>query len=492
MRQASSTAANRAEGRTPSVNRHLHKLPALGRRAWAALLLVLLVAAAVRLVGVNFPPRTVVDEFWYVRDGCYYWTGSVGACALAGLEAPDRDVQTWLRTYGELTPEHPPLAKALIGLPVAVLGYRPTAWRLAAVVAGVITVALVFVLVLLLVRAVLPAVLAAGLLAIDHIHVVHSRIGMLEVFVALFAVAAVLFATLDRAQVERRAAGLEWHIGWRAAAGIAAGAATASKLSGAAVVGAVLALVIAWEIRRALGSGHARVGAATTALSVLGLLVLLPAFVYAATYVGRLDGDLLAAPWNAESWVRAFVERQLFMLEFHAGKPAVGTPPWTLPMTQPPLQYALQRTPDGALRTILLFVNPLVWWSGFTAAGVLTARALLGRSAPGAGLVAGGFLAALGGWVSLTLSGRPVHLFHAVTLAPFIAVAIAAAMGPVDRSGSRLAVTALAAVSGAAFLLYLPVLIGLPLDEAGWQGRTCTAQWLSLDPIESCSSVALP
>lgn len=458
-----------------------------------ALLFVVALASAVRLLGVNFPSRMVVDEFWYVRDGCYYWTGSVETCALAGLEAPDRDVATWLGTYGELTPEHPPLAKALIGLPVAVFGLRPTAWRLAAVVAGVATVVLTFLLVLLLVRAVAPAALAGFLLAIDHIHVVHSRIGMLEIFVALFATAAVLFAVLDLRQVERRAAGQTWHLGWRAAAGVAAGAATASKLSGVAVVVAVLALVAAWEGRRMLRSGRPRAGVARTAVSVIALLVVLPGLVYAASYVGRLDGDLLGPPWAAGSWSGAFVDRQLGMLGFHATKPAVGTTPWTLPMTEPTLQYALERGGDGAIRTIVLFGNPLVWWGGFAAIAVLVARALTNRSRPAGAVAVTGFLAAYAGWLSLTLPGRPVHLFHAVPLAPFLVVALAVLLAEQRRSGwGRWASIGLVAASTAAFLFYLPLLIGLPLDDGGWQTRTCTAHWLWLDPVEGCSRVPVP
>jgi len=475
----------------PPVKGHPAAQPALDRRAGAVLLLILLVAAAMRLVGINFPSRMVVDEFWYVRDGCYYWMGSVEACALAGLEAPDRDVETWLRTYGELTPEHPPLAKALIGLPVAVFGYRPTAWRLAAVVAGVMTVGLVFLLVLLLVRAVWAATLAAGLLAIDYIHVVHSRIAMLEVFVGLFAVAAMLFAALDRRQIERRAAGESWHPGWRAAAGIAAGAAAASKLSGVAVVVAVLALVVAWEVQRARRSGRPGNDAGRTALSVIALLVVLPAVVYAATYAGRLDGTPLAPPWAPGSWLGAFLDRQLAMLDFHATKPGVGTPPWTLPMSEPALQYALERSSDGALRTILLFGNPIVWWGGFIAVAVLGARALIGRSVPGAAIAVVGFAAAYAGWLSLTLTGRPVHLFYAVPLAPFLVVALAVTLAG-SPGATRGLVAALGALSVAAFVFYLPILIGLPLSGADWEIRACSAQAIWLDPIEGCTRQPLP
>ena len=105
------------------------------RRDWGALALIASLAAIVRIIAVNSPSSTLLDEYWYARDGCYYWKSSVEECGMTGLIPPDRDVATWLARYGELTPEHPPLAKWLIGAPTAVLGtprvrgVSPPSWR---------------------------------------------------------------------------------------------------------------------------------------------------------------------------------------------------------------------------------------------------------------------------------------------------------------------------------------------------------------------------
>lgn len=472
-----------------SQGRDLTARALLDRRGALTLVLILAVAAAVRIIGVNFPSRPVVDEFWYVKDGCYYWTGSVERCGLAGLEAPDRDVGIWLRTYGELTPEHPPLAKALIGVSVALVGYRPTAWRVASVVAGIATVALVYLLVLALVGATTPAAVAASLLAIEPIHVVHSRIAMLDVFVGLFAVLAFLFAVLDRRQIERRASGLPSHWGWRAAAGVAAGAAAASKLSGAAVIVGLLGLVAAWEVAARHGGRLTMRGTARTVVSVVILLGVLPGVVYAATYLGRLDGVLIAPPWDPNSWAQAFIERQAAMLEFHAAKPTTGVARSILPMTAPALEYALERTPDGALRTIVLFGNPITWWGGFAAAGVLTARAIAGRTVAGTALVMTGFVVAYAGWLSLALTERSVHLFYAVPLAPFLCVAVAVVLAGTTRSlGSlRARAAGVVAASAVAFLFFLPILIGLPLTDSDRELRSCAARVLWLGSVEECA-----
>lgn len=457
---------------------------ALARRDWILLSVLAAAAAAVRLVSVRWPSRTVVDEFWYARDGCYYWRRSAEACGLRHLVAPDRDVRTWLARYHELTPEHPPLAKWLIGAPEAVLGYGPGAWRLAAVVAGAATVALLYVLVKRALASTWAAAAASGLLAVDYLHVVHSRLAMLEIFVAFFAVAAFTFTLLDRGQIEARAEGRPAHGRWRVAAGVAAGAAAACKLSGAAVVLGVLALTAAWEIgarRRA----RRPLGARAVAAVVLPLAVL-PLAVYVLTYAGRLDGSLVAAPWEQGSWVRAWAERQWYMLSFQAEKPSGGTPFWALPMTGRPLPYALDPTPHG-VREILLFGNPFLWWAGFLATAVAAVRWARGDRGPAAAVAVVGFLAGYAGWLSIVLSRRPVHLFYAVPVAPFLYLSLAYVGTLLVRArAARVAAAAAVAAAVAAFAFYVPILIGRPLTRPQWRLRACSAQALWLDRRAGC------
>src|SRR5688572_10940281 len=100
---------------------------------------------------------------------------------------------------------HPPLGKWLIGSGIALFGYEPAAWRIAAAAAGTLSVALVYLLAWRLFRPLAAgravtagAVAASGLLAIDFLHLVHSRVGMLDAFITLFVIGAVTFVVLDR------------------------------------------------------------------------------------------------------------------------------------------------------------------------------------------------------------------------------------------------------------------------------------------------------
>jgi dolichyl-phosphate-mannose--protein O-mannosyl transferase len=461
----------------------------LTRQNLLALAAILVVAAAVRFIGINYPPKPMVDEAWYARDGCYYWKGSAEACGMGpNVEAPDRDIDTWLATYRELTPEHPPLAKWLIGAPMAVTCYCPTAWRLASIGAGLATIALLFLLILQLLGSRLAAIAGAALLAIDFPHLIHSRIGMLDIFVGFFAVAAFYCCVRDREQIRRRVEGLSAHVHWRAAAGMAGGAAAACKLSGAAVVVGVLVLTVAWEVAAVRRDTLGEPRLVRRIIAIVGPLVMLPAITYAATYVGRLDGTLFTAPWADGAWVRAFVERQLYILDFHAARPAGPDPPWILPMTKGPVTYLLERTDEG-LREVLLFGNPVLWWGGFAAVVYAVVRWIRNDDRPATAVVVVGFLAAYAGWLTVSLRGNPVHFFYAVPAIPFLYLAIAAVIAKVESwRPSRAIVAGGLAAAALACVFYLPILIALPVSDQDWRLRACSAQLLWLEPVD-CATV---
>ena len=464
------------------------------------------VAGLVRVVGVGYPPGTLFDELWYARDGCFWWKGSVEACALSGFEAPDRDVAANLERYGELTPEHPPLAKRLIGLPMAVLPYGANAWRLVPLLTGVLTVVLLALLAWRLLGSLTAAGIAGGLLAIDFFHVVHSRLAMLDLFVGAFAVAAILCAVLDREQVLRRVAGQRSHPWWRVLAGVAAGAATASKLPGGAVVVAVLVLTLAWEVEGLRRAGRAVSAAAVVrrlpGIAAIGALAVL---TYVLTYAGGIDGPPLAPPWEAGSWLGQWLERQALIVGAYADRSSSSSLPWTLPMTAPPLPYLLRETPDGAIREVLLVGDPLLWWGGFAAVIAAAALLLRRRGGPAELVVVLGFLGVYAAWLSVTLGGRPVHLYYAVPVAPFVCLALAwaamrllrrdaAAAGSGDGGARRLGrgvVAGVGVLAVALFAFLAPILLGLPLAPRDWELRACTAQALWLHPVDGCAERTL-
>ena len=150
---------------------------------------VLLIAAGLRLWGLSSPSISYWDERYYVFDASAYLGGGYGV----PIGHPPA-----VRIEGEGTWVHPPLGKWMIALGEGPLGETPLGWRLPSAVFGIAGVALVYLLGLELWGSVWWAGLAGLLLALDGLHIVQSRIAMLDVFLTTFVTAGVLFVVLDR------------------------------------------------------------------------------------------------------------------------------------------------------------------------------------------------------------------------------------------------------------------------------------------------------
>ena len=149
------------------------------------------------------------------------------------------------------------------------IGSHAFAWRLPGVIAGGLTAGLLFLLARILFRRRLVAALTGLFVLVDGMFFVQSRIGMNDVYVGLFIVAAyVLFAAIWTGWVRGRLAF------WLAMPmiGLLLGLALASKWVAAYAIGALLLLIL---VRSALGR----------ALTILGLLSLTAVLGYLAISV---------------------------------------------------------------------------------------------------------------------------------------------------------------------------------------------------------------
>jgi dolichyl-phosphate-mannose-protein mannosyltransferase len=434
-------------------------------RAWAvkdsvSLAAVTLVAGLVRIISITRPGGVVFDEF-YAADACWYVHTSESLCL----------------TDQEITVVHPPLGKWLIGLGIRIFGFGPGGWRIASAVAGTLTVAALYLLARKVLASTFGAVVAAGLLAFDFLHFVLSRTAMLDVFVTGFGVLAFLFLAYDLespAESSTRGSRLR---PWRLAAGLAAGAASATKWSGWPLLVAVLAVTIAREIqvRRQDGTGRAvsRMIRQEGPSLILWLLVV-PVLVYVASYAGRLDGSLLAWPWSEGAWLRAFVERQAFMVDFHLGLEAEHpylSPAWSWLLLKRPVLFFFSEAPKGHYREILAMGNPLVWWPSIPA--LLYAAWLWVRDrSTRQGLILAGFLASYGPWLILAGERQQTFLYLLLPAVPFMCLALGAAAARIAGSwAGRGGIAAFIVATIAPFLFYYPLLTAVPETYSSWRAR---------------------
>ncbi len=450
------------------------------RRDTAVLVLVTLVAALLRLVSLGRPIELVFDEIFYARDACWYVYGSEAVCGINDLASR----------------AHPPLGKWLIGAGIAAIGYEPFGWRVSAAVAGTVSVALLYVLAWRIVRpvagstaATVGATAASGLLAIDLLHLVHSRIAMLDAFIVLFVIGAVTAIVLDRDRDRARTDGPWWWrltLGrpWRLAAGICLGAAAATKWSGAYVAPAIVGLVVAWELaerHRAdpdAGWGHWIRGAfRSEALPTLVLLGVVPVVVYVASYTGRMPGEVFALPWDPASVWRGIWEHQRAMLDFHTqlgGDHPYQSPPWSWPLLKRPVAYWFSEE-SGAYRHILAFGSPVAWWPAIAALGGLAVtwwRSGWGFRLRPEPVILAGALATYVPWLVLSGDRSQTFIWYLLPTIPFLCLALgcfAAWAWPARAGKVAIGVASVAVVL--AFAFWLPVAAALPLDPDAWRSR---------------------
>jgi len=449
----------------------------------AALVAITAIGGALRFLRLGDPRSIMFDETYYARDACWYAYGSQSLC---GIE-------------GEQTQVHPPLGKYLVAGGIRLFGYDSFGWRAAAAVAGTLMIAALFILARKLLASTVGATISAGLLTIDPLGFVQSRIAMVDVFAAMFGLVAILCAVYDRdATLQRARGGVlsaplptvsagrrkqsasagRWRP-WRLAAGLAAGAAAASKWSGALAALTVLVVVVAWEIaaRRASGrAGALRQTLRSEGRSIALYLVFLPLAVYALSYAGRLEGALLTAPWGPGAWLRAFWDRQAYMLSFHAGLDVTHpyqSPPWSWPLLKRPVSYFFETNSNGDYMEVLATGSPLVWWASLAALAYVAARWAVRRDPAGPeGLI----LASCGfgylPWLLLTGDRSAVFLFYLLPVVPFMCLAlgyVASDLEPIRVA--RPAIGLFCAGALALFVFYYPVLAKRPVPRAAWLDR---------------------
>ena len=197
---------------------------------------------------------------------------------------------------------HPPFGKQLIAIGEWMLGYTPTGWRFASAVAGIVSVLLIIRVVRRMTRSTLLGGIAGVLLICDGVSHVQSRSALLDIFQAVFVLAAFACVIADRDQVRATARGRGGSDGsiathragialgarwWRFGAGVLLGLTTAVKWSGAYWIVAFGVLTVIWDITARREAGIRRPVRAVVRRDLvpdLWSLAVVPVITYIATW----------------------------------------------------------------------------------------------------------------------------------------------------------------------------------------------------------------
>ncbi len=505
-----------ADGRVvPSVRRRLaSRMPPDRGTGWVATLAVTALAGFLRFWHLGTPRVFAFDETYYAKDAwslwhhgyARNWVEDANDKILAG--APVGEQQTGAVSFVV----HPELGKWLIGAGEQLFGMDPFGWRVASAVVGTLMVLVMVRLARRLTGSTLLGCVAGLLLCVDGMHLVLSRMALLDVFAAFFLLCAVSCLVVDRDWGRLRMArmvpggwrptwtdwgpvrGLRWRP-WRLSAGLMFGLAVSSKWTTLVPLAAFGVLVVCWDAgaRRALGVRRAFLRAAVVdGLPAFGYLVVVAFVVYVASWTGWLlhhDAYEQALAVNSYgpywgdytktqpgSWLGETLQALRSLANYHRDAWAfhtAGLDAATHSYQSDPLGWLVQQRPvsvavdsgiepgmlgcaappgSTCLRQVLLLGNPVVWWLGTLAAAYAVVTWVVRRDWR-CGLVVVGVASTWLPW--LGQGDRPIFVFYAVTTLPFLVLAttllLGRVLGPDDATPNRRALGT--AVAGTCVLL---------------------------------------
>lgn len=475
---------------------------------WLVTALVAAFAALARLVELGRPARLVFDETYYVKQAY-----SLLRLGYEGRWAEDPNVNFAAGVFTDLATEadyvvHPGVGKWMIAAGMAFFDPAdPVGWRIGAALAGIASVALAVLIGRMLFGHIFYGAAAGLFLAVDGIHIVMSRIAILDIFLSFWVLAGFGALLLDRESHRSRlarAAAIELHAHggyrdvwgartgvrwWLLVAGICLGMATGVKWSGVYFLAVFGLLAVAWNItaRRAAGI-RLWVGAGVVRDGVPAFITLVPTAVltYLATWIPWFLSPGAYMRHDQPGALASLWQYHVKMWEFHTSLTSEHT------YMSNPLGWLVQFRPtsfawqvvegDGAAAeylcgadkcaaAILAVGNPVVWWGGILALAVVLWGALR-RGDWRAWAVLAGYLGGYVPWFAYL--DRTIFTFYTVAFVPFVALALAYL---IRRIGIRLGV----------LLLVLAVLFGVyfwPLWSSAWvpywfwQGHMFLPTWI--------------
>jgi dolichyl-phosphate-mannose--protein O-mannosyl transferase len=505
---------------------------------WLGPLGVAMLALGVRLWHLGRPRTLSFDETYYAKQA---WSMLHHGYAQDYVDKADQQIAAGqlgdLFIAGQPTQiVHPEAGKWLIALGEAAFGMDSFGWRVSAAVVGALTVLVLARLVRRLTGSTVIGCLAGLLLALDGVHLVISRLALLDGFLTFWIVAAVACLVADHDWIVERIERYRLVRPWQLLAGLCFGLAIGTKWSGVYALAVFGLAAVAWEVvvrrrhRLALprrDRGHPRRALVTTTLAV-GL----PAFVtivgvafvvYLATWTGwLLNVDVYEqrfglgygdeAPWGAhvkspssgvfgQVWdaLRSLWHYHLMTYHFHTGDYLAAqshdyqSQAWGWLVLDRPVSVAVQLDvaaeqcgapkSSSCLRETLILGNPAVWWPAASASiGAIAAWFAFREwrwSIPVLGLVAT--------WVPwLPVANRPIFSFYAVASLPFMIIALCLFVdlarrrvaSPRGRYAVWLGTGALVTAVVMAFWFFHPVWTYELLPYDTWHNRMWFSRWV--------------
>ena len=422
-------------------------------RDWVYALSFGLFGLALRLWNLDSPKGKIFDEIYYATNA--------ESLLQKGVEI---DSESGLAQFIV----HPPTGKWLIASGIKLFGNNEFGWRFAAAIVGSISIILMYFTAKKLFNNKLLSVFAASLISLDGLHLVHSRIALLDIFLLFFIQIAVLGFLHCKYWMSALALGLACSVKW----------------SGLYVLIALAFYVLILDIRknRYLGLQFPiREMARRNLLFRFLQFGIFPVFIYIASWFSWFITNT--------GWDRNYSSNPLFslwhyhseILNFHTkltdAHPYSANPwSWLIQGRPTSFFYETPKSCGGAScsQEILALGTPILWWAA-TLALLLT----IGYWVSKRDWQAENLLVVIGAsylpWFAI--QERTMFSFYAIAFEPFLLLTLVYLLSKVPKNQRRIALifTAIVLVN---FLYFLPIFLGLPMTYNSWSDRMWFPSWI--------------
>ena len=139
-------------------------------KRYVPITLITLFSLFLRLWNLNKPKGFIFDEVYYAKNA--------NSLITHGVELNSANQSEFV--------VHPPLGKWLIGIGIKLFGNNEFGWRISAAVFGTLSILLIYLIAQRLFNSYLLSNIAAGLMALDGLNLVMSRVALLDIFLMFF------------------------------------------------------------------------------------------------------------------------------------------------------------------------------------------------------------------------------------------------------------------------------------------------------------------